>query len=189
MELRIVSGHAKGIRLEIPETVRPTRARLRQSLFDILESLESERGTFFFGRVVLDCFAGSGALGLEALSRGAAHAYFVESSREVAYTLRENIRKLGVEGSTTVICTEARFLKKRRNGDAVCDVVFLDPPYGQGSIPRTMEHLFFRGWISPDTLLVTEENAGRSSEFPQYQEIISRNYGNSLLRIGRLAAA
>jgi 16S rRNA (guanine966-N2)-methyltransferase len=119
--MRVIAGEYRSRRLRsIPgEATRPTPDRLRETLFDILQA---EVG----GAVFLDAYAGTGAVGIEALSRGARHAYFLESNRAALEAIRENVASLGIEARATVIAgAVAKTLARNR-----ADIVFLDPPYG-----------------------------------------------------------
>lgn len=125
--MRIIAGTHKGKRLHSPKgmDVRPTSSRLREALFNILQN-EIEGATF------LDLFAGSGAVGLEAISRGAKHATFVEESRESAMAIKKNIGILQAEEATTVISEDAlRALSLFKRRKKSFDIIFVDPPYGQ----------------------------------------------------------
>lgn len=122
--MRIIAGKLRGRKLSVPagRKIRPTGDRMKESMFSAL-------GDNFSGATVLDLFAGSGALGLEALSRGAARATFVEKSRIVIRSLRENARLLGVETDCDIICADVlQFLKKLKEGENF-DLVFADPPF------------------------------------------------------------
>ena len=122
--MRIVAGSARGRRLLVPggTDVRPTPDRVREAVFNALYSLDDAVD----GASVLDLFAGTGALGLEALSRGAAHVTFVENNREAAAALTANIEALGMATSTTVIRADAR---RWLSSTPAFDIAFLDPPY------------------------------------------------------------
>lgn len=129
--MRVIAGEARGRRLETREgmEVRPTPERVKEALFNILQ-FQIE------GRQVLDLFAGSGQLGLEALSRGAAHAVFVDASRESVEVVKRNIRALGMEGKSSVFQTDfSAFLLRRQEP---FDIVFLDPPYRSGLLEKAL---------------------------------------------------
>jgi 16S rRNA (guanine966-N2)-methyltransferase len=125
-ELRIIAGRQRGHRIQVPRgEVRPTAERVREAVFAALDSLDAVSGSR-----VLDLFAGSGALGLEALSRGAAHCSFVESDRRVVGVLRANIRALGLGAEATVMAMPyQKALKLVAGIDPGYDVLFVDPPY------------------------------------------------------------
>ena len=135
-ELRIVGGVWRSRRLHFPAVpeLRPTPDRVRETLFDWL-------GPWIEGRRVLDLFAGSGALGLEALSRGAAEAVFVEHARPAVTALRTNIEVLGAIGASVVGTDALRFLARARDG---FDLVFIDPPYAGGLARIALERLLSR---------------------------------------------
>ena len=154
--MRIVGGRHRGLKLaelgrgDNRAHLRPTPDRVRESLFSILAS----RG-WLDGAQVLDLFAGTGALGLEALSRGAARATFVESGRVGLRLIADNLARAGRTGDATVIARDARKL----GPGTPHDLVFLDPPYGQNLGASVLAACLKNGWIAPDALIVWEENA------------------------------
>jgi 16S rRNA (guanine966-N2)-methyltransferase len=150
--MRIVAGSLKGRRIEAPagRDTRPTADRVRQALFDILVHsplVELE------GARVVDAFAGSGALGLEALSRGAAHCTFLEKDFKAAACIQANIKALGVEGETALLRLDAT---RPPAAPASCTLVFLDPPYRKGLVSPCLEALAARGWLADGALAVVE---------------------------------
>jgi 16S rRNA (guanine966-N2)-methyltransferase len=154
--LRIVGGVHRGRRLVAPEgdTVRPTSDRAREALFNILSHGDfAASGLMFAGRPVLDAFAGTGAVGLEALSRGAGAAIFIEDNRTALAALRRNVAALGEEDRTHIVGGDAT-----RPGRAAqaCAVAFLDPPYRSGLAAPALEALAAAGWLTPDALIVIE---------------------------------
>lgn len=158
MSIRIIAGKFKGIRVDIPQSARATLSRARQSLFDILESsrIDDNRniGEFFKDKVVLDCFAGSGAVGIEALSRGAKHAYFVDIDNNAAKMIKANIAKAKAETSSTIICSDILNIKSNRQK---CDFVFLDPPFHANiNIEKVINYLIKEGWIATQTIVAVE---------------------------------
>lgn len=150
----------KGRTLRAPtgRTTRPTADRTREALFNVLEHAPWSPG--LAGRRVLDLFAGSGALGLEALSRGAAFALFVETDEAARGAIRENIEALGLFGVTRLHRRSATDLGPRpaNLGDPF-DLVFLDPPYGKGLATLAIEGALSGGWASADALFVVETGA------------------------------
>src|SRR6187401_1016297 len=128
--MRIVAGIARGRRLRAPKgrLVRPTADRVKEAVFSILESRESSTG-----RAVLDLFAGAGTLGIEALSRGAAEAVFVEPSRAASEAIQDNLRTAGLDGEVLAMPAD-RAIKRLAAAGRRFDRVFLDPPYGEGWI-------------------------------------------------------
>ena len=131
---------------------RPTSDRARQALFDMLLHAPWAGRNAVEGASVLDAFAGTGALGLEALSRGAAGATFMECDAAALRALRSNIAACRAEQRCTVAAGDALDPPAGR----LCGLVFLDPPYWQGLVARALERLATRGWVGPDTLIVAE---------------------------------
>ncbi len=154
--MRIIAGRYKGRRLTAPPGLdtRPTADRARQALFDTLMHAPWAEGRVI-GAVVLDVFAGTGALGLEALSRGAASAVFIESGRPALAALRANIVSCGAGDLCRVVTGDARSPPP----GTPCGLVFFDPPYGQGLVPLALAALTRAGWIAPGALIVAEVGA------------------------------
>ena len=154
--MRIVAGRHRGRRLLAPpgETVRPTSDRAREALFNILSHGQpAAEGIPFAGPAVLDAFAGTGALGLEALSRGAAEAAFVEQDRAALAILRQNIAALGEEGRARIVPGDAT---RPPRAPSVYALAFLDPPYRSGLAAAALTALDAAGWLTPDALAVVE---------------------------------
>lgn len=174
--LRLVAGLHRGRRLAAPpgETTRPTSDRVRQAVFDMLwhapwagrEAVEERR--------VLDAFAGSGALGLEALSRGAAHASFLEQDRVALAVLRQNVASLKEEARCTVLGGD---VLRPRAPAAPCDLILLDPPYGKELVPKAIAALGTAGWIAPGALVVAELGREEALEVPGWAEVATREHG------------
>lgn len=181
---RIVAGRWGGRRLHTPkgEGTRPTSDRVREALFS---SVESELGGLD-GCRVLDLFAGSGALGLEALSRGATHADLVESDRRAAAVIRENARELGAEGAHVHAVLVARFL-----GDLPAepyDLVLLDPPYAlaSGEVGVLLTSIVREGGLTPDGLVVVERSNRTAFTWPDgLTGLRDKAYGETRLWYGR----
>lgn len=182
---RVVGGEARGRRLQIPPRARPTRNLVREAVFDMVESLGGVSGA-----CVADLFAGSGALGIEALSRGAARAVFVDSDRLAVTTVRENLCVLGsLAARAEVVCCEvltwlraAGSAASSWSGRASLEVVLCDPPYGFERWERLLGAL--GPLVVPDALVVLE-SAGEI-EVPQgWVSIRSRPYGASLVSLVR----
>lgn len=148
--LRIIAGEKRGARLETPEglTTRPLRDRVREALFNIL------RGQMHEARV-LDLFAGSGAVGLEALSRGARHTTFVEDARDALAVIRRNVARLGYEGRTTLVTGQLPGALARVAATPF-DLVFVMPPYGQELAPPVLEALARRRLVAPEGIVIVE---------------------------------
>ncbi|HEX4261764.1 MAG TPA: 16S rRNA (guanine(966)-N(2))-methyltransferase RsmD [Acetobacteraceae bacterium] len=152
--MRIVAGTLRGRRLAAPEgdATRPTADRVRQALFDRLLHAPWAGRDAVTGAAVLDTFAGTGALGLEALSRGAAQATFFERDRAALAAVRANVAACGAAGRARVVEADAT----RPPPGTPCRLVFLDPPYGAGLIERAIPALAAAGWFAPGCLLVME---------------------------------
>ena len=177
--MRIIGGIHRGTKLADvgrgdPEAaLRPTSDRMRESLFNVLEG--GRFGDPLRGARVLDLFAGTGALGLEALSRGAAAAVFVENGRVGQRLLRENIAKLRLEGDCRVLATDAM---KLGAADAPCDLIFLDPPYGRDLGGPALRAAQAGGWVAPAALVVWEERSAQPA-LPGFTVKDQRRYGDS----------
>jgi 16S rRNA (guanine966-N2)-methyltransferase len=157
--MRIVAGKHRGRRLLAPPgvTVRPTSDRAREALFNILSHGElAAAGIPFAGAAVLDAFAGTGALGLEALSRGAAEALFLEKDPEALTILRRNIAGLGEEARARVVAGDAT---RPPRASAACGLAFLDPPYRSGLAAAALTALDAARWLAPQALAVIELEA------------------------------
>jgi 16S rRNA (guanine966-N2)-methyltransferase len=161
--VRIIAGRYKGRRLAAPPGLetRPTSDRARQALFDMLIHAPWAEGAVR-GAIVLDAFAGTGALGLEALSRGAEFVTFIESGRPALASLRANVATCGAEEACRILAADARTPPPGRS----CDLVFLDPPYGQGLVPAAVAALAAAGWITPRSLILAEVGAYEAAPTP-----------------------
>lgn len=176
--MRIVGGQHKGRAIAAPEgrDTRPTSDRARESLFNVLAHAEWSPG--IEGRRVLDLFAGSGALGLEAMSRGATFALFVETDAAARGAIRDNIETLGLFGTTRIHRRDATDLGVKPAGlGEPFDLVFLDPPYHKGLGERTLAQLGDGGWITADALIVFECAADETPPLPGYETLSERAYG------------
>ena len=183
--MRIVGGRLRGRALAGPkaQAIRPTADRLRESLFNILIHAYGDPVT---GARVLDLFAGTGALGLEALSRGARFALFVDDGAEARALIRQNVEALGLAAATRLFRRDAT---KLGTADAVAPfaLVFLDPPYGKGLAEQALASALEGGWLTDDALLVVEETVGVFKTPRGYDEIERRQYDDTefiLLRAG-----
>ncbi len=183
---RIIAGALGGRRLATPpgSATRPTSDRVREAMFS---ALETRLGGFDDVRV-LDLYAGSGALGLEAVSRGAVHATLVEADRRTAQVIRRNVRELGVSGSVDVVAEKVRsFL--RTPPPAPYDLVVLDPPYDvpNDEVSAVLEVVTSPSWWSSDGIVVVERSS-RDGAFawPEAVEpLVDRRYGETTLWYGR----
>jgi 16S rRNA (guanine966-N2)-methyltransferase len=153
--MRIVGGRLRSRALVAPKSqaIRPTADRLRESLFNVLAHAYGDPVT---GARVLDLFAGTGALGIEAISRGAAFALFVDDGAEARALLRENIETMGLGGVTRIFRRDATKLGEAQPVEPF-SLVFLDPPYGEGLAERALSSALAGGWLAPDALIVVEE--------------------------------
>jgi 16S rRNA (guanine966-N2)-methyltransferase len=184
---RIIAGAAGGRRLAVPSgrATRPTSDRAREGLFSaVLATLGTLEGA-----AVIDLYAGSGAVGLEALSRGAAEVLLVESSPGAARVIRQNIEAVGLPGASLAQDRADRVLRRGPGAARPRDLVFIDPPYATGTDELTvvLETLCGQGWLTPSALVVVERDArsGAPAWPSGYAEDRSRRYGETVLWYGR----
>ncbi|MFO0412981.1 MAG: 16S rRNA (guanine(966)-N(2))-methyltransferase RsmD [Brevundimonas sp.] len=177
--MRIVAGSLKGRSIVTPEGqgTRPTSDRARQAVFNVLE--HAAWAEPLDGMRVMDLYAGSGALGFEAISRGAAFALFVETDEEARGAIRENADAYGVMGRSRVHRRSAIDLGSRPGSDGEAfDLAFLDPPYRKGLGEQTLARLLEGGWLKPGALVVFERGSDEPEiDTPGYQRLDARNYG------------
>lgn len=177
--MRIVAGRLRGRALVAPEgrTTRPTSDRARQALFDVLA--HADWAPELEGARVLDLFAGSGALGFEALSRGAAFALFVETDDAARGAIRENADALGLMGATRVHRRDATDLGPRpASAGPPFGLVFLDPPYAKGLGEGALSGVLEGGWLGPGALAVFERGADEADpELPGWEIVDARGWG------------
>jgi 16S rRNA (guanine966-N2)-methyltransferase len=172
--MRVISGSAKGRRLRATRSpdMRPTTDMARQAIFDMLGPSRNAR--------VLDLFAGAGTLGIEALSRGAREAVFVEQEREACAVILQNLEATGLRSAAVIRRTEAlRFLARRPQ--MAFDLVFLDPPYarGLGFVSRVLGKLAAGKWTNPGATVVVEAPEGDVEWPPGMREIKTRRFGRT----------
>ena len=182
--MRIVGGRFRGRSLAGPksDSIRPTSDRLRETIFNILAHSYDDPVE---GARVLDLFAGTGAMGLEALSRGAAFALFVDEGAQARGLIRENVETLGLGGATRLFRRDATRMG-RAAPNAPFSLVFCDPPYGKGLAPRALRSCAEGGWLEPGALVVTEEAQGAEVALPEgFAEIERRDYGETTVMFGR----
>ncbi|MEJ2228351.1 MAG: 16S rRNA (guanine(966)-N(2))-methyltransferase RsmD [Alphaproteobacteria bacterium] len=177
--MRIVAGRFRGAHLATPKdsAIRPTTDRVREAIFNILShgagavSLEGAR--------VLDLFAGTGALGLEALSRGAAYALFVEEAAEARGLIRRNVEALGATGITRIFRRDATRLGEIGTMKPF-DVAFADPPYGKGLAEKALIAAANGGWLTSGATVIVEERADSSfTPPPGFETLDIRSYGDT----------
>lgn len=191
--VRIIGGRFRGRRLAAPGAagggeahLRPTSDRVRESLFNLLAHGDYGDPPPPEGRRVLDLFAGTGALGLEALSRGAAKAVFVDDLAAARALIRENAEALGLTGQVKIWRRDATRLGPCR-GEPF-DLIFADPPYGAGLGARALDSARAGGWIAPGAIVVLEEAAG--AELPARDWLAPadrRSYGDTCVAVFRVA--
>ena len=174
--MRIVGGRLKGRVLKSPMTdaIRPTSDRLRESLFNILAHAYDEPCA---GARVIDLFAGTGALGFEALSRGASFAVMVDQDAEADALIRANAEALGLSGSARILRRDARKLGEAPAGGRF-SLALLDPPYGKDLAPPALMALRDGGWLAKDALVIVEESEKSPANMPEgFSLIEERRYG------------
>lgn len=181
--MRIVSGKFKGRAIAAPkgDATRPTTDRVRESLFNVLA--HAEWAPALEGARVVDLFAGSGALGLEAVSRGAAFCLFVETGAAARGVIRENIEALGLFGVTRLHRRSATDLGPKPAGvGAPFDLVFMDPPYGKDLARPALACLSEGGWLSDAALAVVETGADEELTADGWDILDEREYGAAKIR-------
>ena len=184
--MRVVGGSLRGRTLATPksQTIRPTADRLRESLFNILVHAYDNP---IVGARVLDLFAGTGALGIEALSRGAAFALFVDDGAEARALMRENVATLGLGGTSRIFRRDATKLGPAHPVEPFA-LAFLDPPYGKGLAEEALASARAGGWFVPDALIVVEEAKKSAFAAPEgFAEIERRAYDDTEFVMLRLA--
>lgn len=177
--MRIISGSARGIRLATfsGRDIRPTPDRVREAVFSILYSRLGELN----GKSVLDLFAGTGAMALEALSRGAARAMTVDAGLQAARTIPANARACRLDAQLTHVRGEVAAVLPRLGGKQTFDVIFLDPPYGQGLLDQTLTRIAALGLLAPAGL-VCGEAGSREAVAEAVGDLVrvdSRTYGST----------
>ena len=176
--MRVVGGRLKGRNLAAPSSreIRPTADRLRESVFNILVHAY---GDPIAGARVLDLFAGTGALGIEAVSRGAAFTLFVDNGAEARALLRNNVEALGLGGVTKIFRRDATDLGPAHPVESF-SLVFLDPPYGKGRAEKALVSLRDGGWLVPGALAVVEEAKAANFAAPEgFAELERRAYDDT----------
>lgn len=185
--MRIVAGTFRGRAIAAPagSATRPTADRVRESVFNILA--HGAAATALDGARVIDLFAGTGAFGLEALSRGAAHVLFVEEEPAARAAIRENVERLGLTGQTKIFRRDATDLGPIGTM-APFSLAFLDPPYGQGLAERALASLVKGHWLTPRATAVVEERRDVALSLPPGFELLDhRAYGDTAVAFLRAA--
>lgn len=184
--MRIIAGRLRGKKLaeigagDPAAHLRPTTDRVRENLFNIIAS--GKHGDPITGSRVLDLFAGTGALGLEALSRGAGHVTFVDDGVTARALLRENVALCSAQGVSKIFRRDATDLGPVTG--APFDLVFLDPPYGKGLGESALLSALGGGWIAPGALIVWEESAAPLVP-PSFALLDQRSYGGTVITLLR----
>jgi 16S rRNA (guanine(966)-N(2))-methyltransferase RsmD len=165
--MRIITGRARGIKLQTleGERTRPTSERAKEAIFSMIQ-FELE------GRRVLDLFAGSGQMGLEALSRGASHAVFVDQAKEAIKVVEQNVEKTRMGQDCTVVCGDFADYLRKNQGKIPFDIVFIDPPYAMKAVPAAVEALIRYRALKPTSLLVCE--SGEPAPISPTSELMSK---------------
>ena len=188
--MRIIAGRLRGKKLaeigagDAAAHLRPTTDRVRENLFNIIAS--GKHGDPITGARVLDLFAGTGALGLEALGRGAGHVSFVDNGKAAQALLRQNIVLCAAQGTSALVRRDATDLGPVTG--APFDLIFLDPPYGKGLGERALASAQAEGWIAPNALIVWEEAAPPFAP-PGFDLLDQRSYGGTVITLLRAALA
>jgi 16S rRNA (guanine966-N2)-methyltransferase len=180
--MRVTGGKLGGRRLVAPENqlVRPTSDRARQAIFNILDHRDFSIGFTVENAAVADLFAGTGALGIEALSRGARFCLLVDNDAESRALQRENVDALGLTGVTKIWRRDATDLGPLGAGaGGPFDLVFLDPPYRKNLVAPALKSLQDGGWLSSNALLVVETAKDESFTHDGFMQLDVRNYGDT----------
>lgn len=179
--MRIVAGRLRGKNIHAPidQSIRPTSDRVREAVFSILASRFADG---FEGKNVLDLFAGTGALGLEALSRGAQMVAFVDTGAQARGLIRSNIEQLGLGGQSKLLKRDATDLGTAQKFEPF-DLVFLDPPYGLGLGEKALKSSMAGNWFAAGAIVVFEEKKGVEVLIPDgFALLDKRDYGTSTIR-------
>ncbi|HEV2558948.1 MAG TPA: 16S rRNA (guanine(966)-N(2))-methyltransferase RsmD [Microvirga sp.] len=182
--MRVVGGRFRGRTLAGPtsDAIRPTSDRLRETIFNILAHGYDDPVA---GARVMDLFAGTGAMGIEALSRGASFALLVDDGAQARGLIRENVEALGLGGATRLFRRDATRMGPAAP-NAPFSLVFCDPPYGRDLAPRALASCAAGGWLVPGALVVVEEAQGAALALPAgFEEIERRDYGETSVIFGR----
>ena len=183
--MRVTGGSLGGRKLVSPEDgrVRPTSDRARQAIFNILEHREFGLNFAIADAAVVDLFAGTGAMGIEALSRGARFCLMVDDDADSRALARENVEALALTGATKIWRRDATQLGPLGPGSGgPFNLAFLDPPYGKGLIAPTLASLRDGGWLAEGALIVAETDIAEVLEAPGFTEIDARDYGKARVR-------
>ncbi len=183
--MRITGGKLGGRRLVAPDdnNVRPTSDRTRQAIFNMLVHRDFGIGFTLEGAAVLDLFAGTGALGIEAISHGARWCLLVDDNADSRALQRENVEALGLTGATKIWRRDATDLGPLNAGaNGPFDLVFLDPPYRKDLVPKALASAKGGGWLAESALIVAETSAEETIDAPGFNLLEERDYGETRVR-------
>jgi 16S rRNA (guanine966-N2)-methyltransferase len=186
--MRVVAGRFRGRAFQAPDdmTIRPTSDRVRESVFNILA--HGIEDFSLNGVRVIDLFAGTGALGIEAVSRGASYCLFVEDAPEARALIRKNVEAMGLTGETRIFRRDATDLGPAGNMEPY-GLAFLDPPYGKGLGEKALAALAEGKWLTDGAIVILEERAGAEVSFPAaFQLVDTRTYGDTEVRFLKFAS-
>ncbi len=175
--MRIIAGSARGTKLKAPKglAVRPTSDRVREALFNII-------GSRVIDSVFIDLFAGSGAVGLEALSRGADYCIFVDIKRENIKLIGENLAKTKLQGKARLICSEAYKVLETLTAEKIkADLIYIDPPYSQDKLEQITDRIIALGLVNSSGMIVVEHAARNNSWVKVYSDARQKFYGDTAL--------
>lgn len=185
--MRIVAGRYKGKELAVPlgKTTRPTADRVRESIFNILNSLFLKEYKVWIDLSIFDTFAGTGALGIEAISRGASRLFVAETDKEAQSCLRKNLQMIQEDNIPVKIFSDIFQIPATQKP---IDLVFMDPPYNKGFVKQGLNLLIEKGWIGKETICVIEVDRSEENILPpQISAMDTRIYGKAKILIARLA--
>ena len=178
--MRVITGKARGVSLKTPNgmTTRPTADRVKEALFSIIQfDVPTAR--------VLDLFGGTGQLGIEALSRDAKSAVFVDSNREACALIRENLKRTKLESEARVVCSD--YASYLRSCNEMYDIIFLDPPYSETFLENSLKLISEIDILQSGGIIVTERPAGKEllCDFPGLSRSKDYKYSSTILTIFR----
>lgn len=177
--MRVISGTARGLRLTAlsGDATRPTLDNVKEAIFSMLFDM-------VHGANVLDLFAGSGALGIEALSRGAAGCVFADKSSKAVAVIKENISKARLEQRATVLCKDFKDVLKQLGSKGECfDIIFLDPPYADGFLDEALKVISDLSLLAPCGVVVAEFDNGTHVDIQNYNLLKNKKYGRVCINI------
>lgn len=181
--MQIIGGRFRGKKLATPEgadIVRPTSSRAREAIFNILLHSFQDYDFSLTGARTADLFSGTGALGLEALSRGAQHVTFVEKAVPALVALKRNVRSMRLEKETRILATDALQLPK---ATSPFSLILMDPPYAHAVTSTVLQDLAIKGWVTAGSVVVSETPAGvEQCSATGFQVLTERRYGKAMAR-------